>query len=148
MNNGKVVAVKRSSLKDLQTLIDLQESLLAKYIDQGGEGFAQLMLDEEFTSELAAFINLIPLADGLGNLVFEEMNEDWEQLQQLVFNGNYTVDTQAVMNLTPSLFSKLNFLPFSKVALPLIQSWIKSQKQIAVDLEKDLEELNSLNTAI
>lgn len=145
-NDGKSVAVKRSPLKDLQTLIDLQESLLSKYIEAGGEGFAALMLDDEFSTELATFINLIPLADGSGNLAFEELDEDWEQLQQLVFNGNYSIDNANVMELSPSKFSKLNFLPFTKVAVPHLQEFLRKYRKALQDTESVAAELATLGT--
>lgn len=141
-NDGSVVRVKRSTLKDIKLLIELQESLLSTYIEEGGDGFAEMLLDDDFYSQVSTFISLIPLSDGSGNLKLEDIDEDWTQLQQLIFNGSYSSDDTltSLVSMSPSLFSKLNFLPFTKVASPMLQTWIKVNREKYRDMSGESEQ--------
>lgn len=114
-DDGTTVQVGRVALKDLDTLLNLQEKLIRAYVDVNG-AIGQIMADEDITSVLASICSLIPVVEKKGGEVvyldYTEISENWEQLIVLFFNGGLNLDTRAADDVLPSQISQLHFFPY------------------------------------
>jgi hypothetical protein len=123
-DDGTVVNVTRVALKDLETLLELQEKLLTKYVEADGS-FGQLMSDSDLIADLTSICSLLPLVEKSKGetqyLNFEDIQDNWEQLITLFFNSGLDVETREAGNVLPSSVSQLHFFPYMQIIQRLVQ---------------------------
>jgi hypothetical protein len=129
-DDGVVVNVTRVPLKDLDTLLELQEKLLNKYVEVDGS-FGQLMSDSELISYLTTICSLLPLVEKAKGetqyLNFEDIQDNWEQLITLFFNSGLNTETREFGDVLPSAISQLHFFPYMQIIQRLVQE--KAEKE-------------------
>lgn len=124
-DDGTIVHATRVALKDLETLTELQEKVLARYVEEDG-GFGTLMADAAVIADLQAICSILPLVEKTKTgetqyLDFEDISDNWEQLIILFFNGGLDVATRVSERVMPSLISSLHFFPY----LTMLQKIVK-----------------------
>ena len=116
-NDTKPVRIKRVPQSDLKQLITLQDELLGLYIKADG-ALAELLVDESVVEINKQYIGLLPIEGQKTEsgeqkyLDYNDIDENWEQLTRLVFNGSLDEKTRNIEGVTPSLVSNLHFLPY------------------------------------
>lgn len=120
-DDGSVVQVKRTTLDNLQTLIELQDKLIEAFITYEAS-MGEILLDEEARSSLEAICGLLPVV-GKDNeyLEFKDIQENWEQLIVLFFHGGYDTERRELGTVKPSKVSDLHFLRYGEMLVKHLQ---------------------------
>lgn len=114
LDDGSEVVVKRCTLENTQTLLEIQDELLEDYARCNGS-IGEIIAKEAVRGRLQTMCNLLPLVsskDPVEYLEFEKIQDNWEQLIVLFFNGSLTEDRQLTDVTTPSKVSELHFFPY------------------------------------
>lgn len=118
-DDGTIVHVCRVSLKDLDTLLEIQDRLIEHYVEVDG-AVGKLMADESVRADLTTMCSLLPIAEKTKTgevqyLNFEEIQEHWEQLIVLFFNAGLNIETRDLDQIIPSKISQLHFFPYMEI---------------------------------
>lgn len=132
-DDGTVVQIRRCNLKDLDLLLEIQDRLLKRYVEEEG-ALGKLMSDEAVRSDLTTACSLLPLADKTKTgedqyLDFEDIQDNWEQLVVLFFNGSFDEDTRTSPTLLPSKVSNLHFFPYLEMLRTHLKEIEKNQEE-------------------
>lgn len=133
LDNGSVVHVKRVAMKDMDTLLSLQESLMIKYVEVDG-AIGKIIADADFRSQLESLCSILPLVEKTKTgedkyLEFSSIEDNWEQLILLFLNGGLNPSTRRNDSpFTPSLISDLHFLPYIEIMKKTIQDLEKTRE--------------------
>jgi hypothetical protein len=103
LDDGTEVVVKRCTLENTQVLLELQDELLEDYARCNG-AIGEIIAKPEVRTRLQTVCNLLPLVnakDPAEFLDFEKIQDNWEQLIVLFFNGSLNDDRQLVDVTTP-----------------------------------------------
>jgi hypothetical protein len=114
LDDGSEVVVKRCTLQNTQMLLELQDELLEDYARCNG-AIGEIIAKEEVRTRLQTVCNLLPIVstkEPIEYLDFEKIQDNWEQLVVLFFNGSLNDDRQLVDVTTPSKISELHFFPY------------------------------------
>lgn len=126
-NEGTELKVKRCSVKDISTLIEIQERLVQAYVKTEG-ALGVLLSDESIQADLKSMCSLLPLETKKNGevqyLEFESIEDSWEQIGYLFFNGSITADNRELTDITPSGVSNLHFLPYQKMLREAVQALV------------------------
>ena len=119
-DDGTIIQIGRVALSDLDTLLEIQDWLVYKYIESDG-AIGKFIADPELRSKLQTLCSLLPII-GSKNveqeyLNFEDISENWEQLILLFFNGQINMENRQVNDISPSKVSQLHFLPYNEMML-------------------------------
>ena len=130
-DDGATVQVARVALKDLDTLLELQDRLLEKYIKCEGS-VGKLFTDDDVIADLRTVCSLLPIVGAKEEtyLNYDDIAENWEQLIVLFLNGGLNEETRTVEKLLPSRISQLHFLPY----LEMLQAHLDRRRE---ELEKE-----------
>lgn len=129
-DDGSEVVVKRCTLEHTQTLLELQDELLEDYARCNG-AIGEIIAKPEVRTRLQTVCNLLPIVNAkepTEYLDFEKIQDNWEQLIVLFFNGSLNDDRQLVDVTTPSKVSELHFFPY----VQMLQKHVE-----ALEAEKD-----------
>lgn len=114
LDNGSSVNIKRCSLENTDTLLELQDELLEYYVKCNGY-IGEIITDSVVREKLSAMCNILPIVSTSKDetyLDFEDIQDNWEQLVTLFFNGSLNEDRELENVTTPSKVSQLHFFPY------------------------------------
>lgn len=114
LDNGSSVQIKRCSLTNTDTLLQLQDELLEAYVECSGF-IGEIIAKEPIREKLAAMCNILPIVSSTAKeefLKFEDICDNWEQLVVLFFNGSLNDDRELENVTTASKVSQLHFFPY------------------------------------
>lgn len=130
LDNGTAVNIGRASLENIDTLLDVQDRLLEKYILEDG-ALGKLLLDTDFIADLKLICSLLPVIGTSNSLNFEDIQENWEQLVTLFLNGGFNPETRRMDAISESEVAKLHFLPYGKMLNTHLATYQEREKQSA-----------------
>jgi hypothetical protein len=114
LDDGSSVQIKRCSLENTDTLLQLQDELLEYYVQCSGF-IGEIITKDPVREKLTAMCNILPVVTTGGKeefLKFEEISDNWEQLITLFFNGSLNDDRELENVTTSSKVSALHFFPY------------------------------------
>lgn len=118
-DDGTVCQVTRAAMKDVPAFLELQDKLLGRYVEVDG-AFAKIMIDPDAIADLTAICSLLPLVEKTKSgetqyLSFEDIQDNWEQLIVLFFNGDLNPEKREAESISPSRIGQLHFFPYLEV---------------------------------
>lgn len=126
-DDGTEVQVKRCSLEDTATLLELQDSLLEAYVKCNG-AVGELLYRTDIRDSLTTMCNMLPIVSTKESnefLDFSRIEENWEQLVLLFFNGSLDEDRELRDASVPGHVSQLHFFGYVR----MIQKHVESEKE-------------------
>lgn len=114
LDSGEKVDICRTALANLELLLEIQDRLLAAYVECDGSMY-KLMTNPEIISDLTTICSLLPIVGKSETLSFEAIQDNWEQLVVLFFNSGYDIDSRQTNTVLPSKVSQLHFLPYMEM---------------------------------
>ncbi|MGL5923682.1 hypothetical protein [Chroococcidiopsis sp.] len=116
LDNGSSVQVARVAVSELDTLLELQDRLLQKYVEANGM-LGTMIANEDVRSQLSSMCGMLPIVGKSSSgepqyLQFTDIQDNWEQLVTLFFNGSFDEEEREFTDVTPSKISRLHFFPF------------------------------------
>jgi hypothetical protein len=132
LDNGSTVQIKRCTLENLDTLLNLQDELLERYVRSNGY-IGEFITDESVRANLLSMCNLLPIVstkDPIEYLDFTTIEDNWEQLILLFFNGSLNEDSRELDNVTTaSLVSQLHFFPYLTMLQKHVEQKAKEEEK-------------------
>jgi len=117
-DDGSVVNICRCALADMDTLLEIQDRLTEAYVLCDG-AIGEIITRPDVQADLQSICSILPLEQRLKGEVqylnFEDIQENWEQLVALFFNGAIDQETRSISEVSPSRISRLHFLPYERM---------------------------------
>ena len=131
-DDGSIVNVSRCALKDMPTLLEVQERLVRAYVECDG-AVGAIMAEPSVQADLATICSLLPIeprpkSGEVTYLCFDDISANWEQLIYLFFNGSIDITNRNVPSISSSRIAALHFLPYDKMIKEILAEKVESEK--------------------
>jgi hypothetical protein len=119
LDNGKTVYIERCAAANLPILLENQKRLVELYVEVDG-AIGLLFSSNEYIKEVNQLLNsicsILPIANTgkKETLNYEDIENNWEQLALLFFNGAIDVETRQITDIISSKVCELHFFPYRK----------------------------------